>query len=98
MKAAALVLVLILAGCATTPRPPTAEIPVPVPCPPPPPLSRPALPIAQLSADSPAPVVMRAYAASVNILQGYARQLEMLLSGYRVKAELNGNHRGADHE
>lgn len=68
-------------GCASAPR--VVELPVPIPCPAPPETTRPHLPIADLhDGDSPDNVV-RAYAASVEALLGYARELETLLSGYR---------------
>lgn len=79
--AAIAILCLLAFGCAHAP--PTAEIPVAVPCPAPPATVRPHLPIADLrSTDSPDNVV-RAYAASVETLIGYARELETILSGYR---------------
>ncbi len=79
--AAIAVLCLLFAGCAHAP--PAVEIPVAVPCPAPPQGIRPHLPIADLrSTDSPDNVV-RAYAASVETLIGYARELETILSGYR---------------
>lgn len=72
---------LLTSGCAHAP--PTAEIPVAVPCPAPPATVRPHLPIADLrSTDSPDNVV-KAYAASVETLIGYAKELETILSGYR---------------
>lgn len=86
MRIIALILMLILAGCATTPHAVTATLPVAVPCPPPPVITRPALPLAQLTATSTPDAVMRAYVASVTLLQGYARQLERLLDGYRSEA------------
>lgn len=78
----ALLVVLSLSGCASAPV--NAEIPVAVPCPPPPAVARPALPIADLIAESPPDAVMRAYAATVQTLMGYARELELLLNGYRT--------------
>lgn len=72
----------ILAGCSSVP--PHAEIPVAVPCPPPAAAARPALPIAELTADSPPDTVMRAYAATVEALMGYVEELETLLDGYRA--------------
>lgn len=88
MKSAALIAMLILTGCATTALPPTAVLPVAVPPPPPPVIARPALPIAEITAASAPDAVMRAYVASVAVLQGYARQLEKLLDGYRGTVEL----------
>lgn len=81
MIAALAVLCLLSVGCAHTPS--TVEIPVAVPCPAPPATVRPHLPISDLrGTDSPDNVV-RAYAASVEALIGYAKELETILSGYR---------------
>ncbi|RJP17895.1 MAG: hypothetical protein C4529_13880 [Deltaproteobacteria bacterium] len=79
--AAIAVLCLLAMGCAHAP--PSVEVPVAVPCPAPPRVVRPHLPISDLRpTDSPDNVV-RAYAASVETLIGYARELETILSGYR---------------
>lgn len=77
----ALAMLLPLVGCASSPV--RAQIPVAVPCPPPPAVARPALPIAELTAESQPDAVMRAYAATVEALMGYAGELELLLDGYR---------------
>lgn len=78
----ALIFVTWLTGCAATPPTVPAQvfIPVPVDCPRPEVPPRPALPLAELG-DNPAPAdVARAYAATVEVLAGYARELEALLS------------------
>jgi hypothetical protein len=75
-----------LIGCAKTPQVVQVQVPVPVPCPEPPAVSRPALPIAQLQAGASIQEVLRAYAATVALLEGYAGQLETLLDGYRPAA------------
>lgn len=75
---------LLLAGCASAPQPPVeVRVPVPVPCPAPPDTVRPALPLADLTPDSPPDVVLRAYAASIEVLMGYAESVETLLDAYR---------------
>lgn len=71
----------VLLACSCHPE--MVQVPVAVPCPPPPAVQRPHLPIAELKPASPANQVMRAYAASVEVLKGYALQLEKLLDGYR---------------
>lgn len=83
MRGTAVVLTLcvLLAGCATVPK--SVEIPVAVPCPPPPEIVRPHLPILDLSPESPPDNVIRAFAASIEVLAGYAAELETILSGYR---------------
>jgi len=68
-------------GCATVPR--TVDIPVAVPCPAPPEFARPHLPIAALRPESQPSEVIRAYAESLELLAGYATQLETVLNGYR---------------
>lgn len=86
--AVALAIVLLAGGCAH--RPPqtvTVQGPVAVPCPPPPIVNRPALPLSDLTPESGPDAVMRAYAASVAALMGYAAELERLLDGYRQLPE-----------
>ncbi len=72
---------LLLAGCAHTP--PVVQVPVAIPCPAPPATIHPYLPIADLRDGESPDNVVRAYAASVEALIGYTRELETLLSGYR---------------
>lgn len=79
----ALAILALLAGCAAHQQAARIEIPIAAPCPVPPVIARPALPIAQLNEQSTPDQVARAYAATVEILMGYARQLETLLNGYR---------------
>lgn len=73
-----------LGGCAT-PAPQVVtqrvQVPVPVmqPCPKPVVPPRPHLPIATITAQSAPPDVERAYVESVDLLEGYAEQLEKLL-------------------
>jgi hypothetical protein len=75
------ILLVGIGGCAT-PRPATL-IPVAVSCPPPPPLGRPALPIADLEPGDPPATVVKAFATSVQILQGFVEELQAILDGYR---------------
>lgn len=50
----------------------------------PPATARRALPIADLKPGDPPGTVMKAYAATVRVLQGYAAELEQLLERYRA--------------
>lgn len=74
-------ILLLCLGCAHAPQ--VVNVPVAVPCPAPPAIARPHLPIASLRKDDPPAAVMRAYAATVEALSGYARELEAILQGYR---------------
>ena len=78
-----LMVIVALAGCATAPAPLRVDTPVALPCPPPPIAVRPALPISQITRDSPPASVLRAYVATVEVLMGYSLSLETLLSGYK---------------
>lgn len=60
------------------------QVPVAVPCPPPPVVSRPHLPIADIKRGDGEAALIKAYAATVEALKGYAEELEALLDGYRV--------------
>lgn len=77
----------MLMGCGTTTEVRTEPVPVltavPVPPPAAPPLERPTLPIAVLDSTSTPGEVMRAYVASVVLLQGYAEALEAQLRPYQ---------------
>lgn len=73
-------LLVSLAACAPAPVRVEAE---PPPLPEPPPVARPHLPIADLTPVDGADAVMRAYAATVEVLTGYAAELETLLDAYR---------------
>ena len=75
----------LLAGCTSEPVIRTVEVRVPVAaeCPAPPSLVRPALPLADITADSSPADVLRAYAATVEALMGYSLELEGVLDGYR---------------
>lgn len=86
MKAIAMIPILLLAACATTPTVQTVEIPIAVPLPPAPPITRPALPIADINEHSPPDTVLRAYVATVELLMGYSKSLETLLSGYKEES------------
>ncbi|MEW6648167.1 MAG: hypothetical protein AB1450_13290 [Pseudomonadota bacterium] len=87
MKSAIVLLaVLSLAGCAPAPVI-TAATPIPVPCPPPPPVERPALPLENVTPASPPDDIARAFAASLELLGGYAERLEQVLDGYRNPKE-----------
>lgn len=85
---AAFALLPALAGCATcpppAPRPVTVKVPImtPIYCPIPA-LTRPALPIADLTAASGSADTVRAYAESVVILKGAVAQRDELLDGCR---------------
>lgn len=74
-----------LCGCASTPQPLPERVlvPVPVECPQPEVPPRPALPLSEINEDAPASEVARAYAASVEVLKAYAKQLEALLGERR---------------
>lgn len=65
------------------PRVVRVEVPVPVPCLEPPIVERPRLPIADLKPDTPQAEANRMVAASIELLMGYAKQLEATLQGYR---------------
>jgi hypothetical protein len=84
--AAFALLLLALGGCAATPQPvqlpETVLVPVPASCPVPNIPQRPRLPLADLPTDAQPDAVARAYAETVETLQGYARQLEALLEAY----------------
>ena len=80
------IFLLVLVAC----RAPHVEIqrvdvPVVVPCPAPPPLQRPALPIASLPPRPTHDALVKALAASIAVLQGYARELEAVIDGYRTR-------------
>ena len=75
----AIVLALMLSACAGKPQ--IVEVPVPVKMTPPPVLARPSLPIATPPL-TPGEQI-GAWAATVEILQNYATELEALLDGYR---------------
>lgn len=78
-----LLALLMLSGCSTMGVPVQVDVPVMAPPPALPKIERPVLPIDQLVPGSDPGRVMRSYAATVMILQGYARQLEVILDGYR---------------
>ena len=69
--------VLFLSGC--KPK----VIYVPVPCPEPPMIQRPALPISGLKPDDSIERERTLWVATVEVMDGYAKQLEKLLDGYR---------------
>jgi hypothetical protein len=79
---------LLFLGCSHAPG--VVKVPVPVPCPAPPAVARPHLPIASLRKDDPPADVMKAYAASLEALSGYARELEAILQGYRHETTSTG--------
>ncbi len=81
LLAAIAVAFLLLCGCAHGPA--TVQVPIAVPCPVPREVARPHLPIADLRPGDAPDNVVRAYAASMETLIGYARELETILSGYR---------------
>lgn len=66
------------------------QVPVAVPCPPPPAVSRPHLPIADIRRGEGEAALIKAYAATVEALKGYAEELEALLDGYRVDVDKSG--------
>lgn len=77
----ALLIALLATGCATLPA--TVEVPVAVPCPAPEHAVRPRLSVGSLRPDSTPSEVVRAYAADLVAVIGYAEQLETILDGYR---------------
>jgi len=91
-RAVVLLLLVALAGCTRTRtivryKPVEVLVPVPVPPTPPPIIERPMLPLMTLKANSPAVDVARSYVASIILLMGYARELEILLDAYRPVAD-----------
>ena len=80
-------LALSVGGCA---HETIIQVPVAVPCPPPPVVSRPHLPIADIKKDDGEATLIKAYAATVEALKGYAEELEVLLDGYRVDVDKSG--------
>lgn len=76
-----LLVALLISGCATEPV--TVRVPVPTECPPPPPRQRPYLPVGDLTETSSPEQIMRAYRATIEVLGGYAEELEFQLDGYR---------------
>lgn len=84
--AALAILAGLLVGCSSAQEVRTETVPVLVAVPVPPPdvqmPQRPSLPLARVDSTYAPADVMRAYAASVVLLQGYARQLERLLRPY----------------
>jgi hypothetical protein len=88
MKRFLMPILLLCLGCAHAPV--VVKEPVAVPCPAPPAIARPHLPIASLRRDDPPAVVMKAYAASLEALSGYARELEAILQGYRHETTSTG--------
>lgn len=80
--AAILIAALSAAGCATQP-PQVVRVPVAAECPAPALVPRPALPVADLTPDAAPDAVVRAYAASLEALMGYAEALERQLAAYR---------------
>lgn len=72
---------LLVAGCSTLP--PVVEVPVPVPCSPPPATVRPKLALAHITPATPDNEVIRAYRTALEQMYGYAKELEILLGGYR---------------
>lgn len=69
-------LFVLAPGCRSTP-----VKPIPYACPTPPVIARPALPYASIPTDAPDHDVMRAWAATIEALRGYAEQLEVGLRG-----------------
>jgi hypothetical protein len=79
-------MVMLITGCAAVPQniaaPVTVEVPVPTPvyCPTPR-LEHPALPLAALKPDSPPAETIRAYAASVAVLEGAVLERDDIIAG-----------------
>lgn len=91
LRGALLILLLLaattLAGCASAPTlPRQVSVPVAV-CPVPTVPPRPDLPVAALSKSSTPDQVARAYAQTVEVLAGYAKQLEELLKPFTDSAK-----------
>lgn len=83
MRRLALIIALAGALCSCSHLPKTVQVPVAVPCKAPPVVARPHLPAADLDAYTPPDQVIKALVASMEILKGYAAELETLLNGYR---------------
>ena len=83
MMLLAVVNTMLLTACATCPAPKEVEIPVPVANPNPQIPQKPSLPIAKLKPNSSPDAVIKAYAASVELLQGYSNQLITILHSYQ---------------
>lgn len=83
----ALLLGLLLLACQRTPQivVQKVEVPVAIPCPEPVVPVRPELPLSTVGPGSPADLVVKAYAASVEMLKGYAKELERIVEGFRRK-------------
>ena len=83
----------LLAACASAPPPESPAVPVTVKVPvytpvfcKPPALAHPVLPIAALTAGSPAADTMRCYAASIVILEGAVKDREAIIAGCAAPA------------
>jgi len=72
---------ILLVGCAGKTQ--IVKVPVPVPCPAPPAIERPMLPASALTPDSPPDEFVRAVVLSIQMLLGYAEELETALEAYR---------------
>jgi len=72
---------LLLNGCANN-LPTTVKVPVAASCPPPHIPPKPKLPITNLQPDSSPDTVMKAYVATIEVLQGYNTQLLHILKSY----------------
>lgn len=89
LRISMVVAALALVGCAAQDCKPTtdvvkADVIVPDKAPQPPAVSRPALPIAQITGQTSDSDTIKLYTATVRLLQGYATELETILDGYRV--------------
>ena len=80
-----ILLAVLLTGCQKAPRVVVqrVEVPVAVPCPEPALPPRPELPLVYITSASTPEQVVRAYLVSIEILKGYALELEILLRGYK---------------
>ena len=74
------ILLSMVAGCRSRQ---IVRVPVPVPCPQPPAVTRPTLPLQSTPATATAGRVIQDLVISIELLQGYAVQLEQTLEGYR---------------
>lgn len=73
---------LLLAGCCSTDMPKEVEVPIAYQQPSVIIPKKPVLPISKLNKDSKPDVVIKSYASSVELLQGYSDQLIELLKAY----------------
>ena len=88
LMTALMALVALLAGCVKPEvRYVTVKVPVAVPCPEPPVLFWPDLPTKRLTAESTEAAVVKAYVATLWLLQGRLAEAYTILNGYRATSQ-----------